>query len=65
MAKNTGTGGRTGIIAGRSQIYNPKTGQYIKTDENGKFMATKDKPFKNVKRHETAKAQEQKDKNDK
>lgn len=63
MGKNTGTGGRTGVIANRTQTYNPKTGQYVKRDETGKFMATKESPFKNVRRDEAAKKQENKDKN--
>jgi hypothetical protein len=60
MAKNTGTGGRTGIIADRTQTYNPKTGQYIKRDEHGKFMASKDTPYKNIRRDKNAKEHEQK-----
>ena len=62
MAKNTGTGGRTGVIANRTQTYNPKTGLYVKKDESGKFMKTKETPFKNVRRDEQAKTQENKDK---
>ena len=62
MAKNTGKGGRTGIIANRSQTYNPKTNQYVKRDESGQFLATKETPFKNVKREKNAKEQELKDK---
>ena len=60
MAKNTGTGGRTGVIANRTQTYNPKTGLYIKKDETGKFIKTKETPFKNVRRDATAKANENK-----
>ena len=60
MAKNTGTGGRTGIIANRTQTYNPKTGLYVKKDETGKFIKTKETPFKNVRRDATAKANEKK-----
>lgn len=62
MARNTLNGGRTGVIANRKQTYNPKTGLYVKTGEDGKFMACKDTPFKNVRRDTTAKAQEVKDK---
>ena len=58
MAKNTGNGGRTGVIANRSQTYNPKTKQYIKRDDTGKFIGTKDTPFKNVRRDAKAKEQE-------
>ena len=60
MAKNTGTGGRTGIIANRSQTYNSKTGLYVKRDESGKFVKTKETPFKNVRRDAKAKANENK-----
>ncbi|ARF09654.1 hypothetical protein Indivirus_2_33 [Indivirus ILV1] len=61
MAKNTGSGGRTGVIANRSQTYNPKTGLYVKRDtETGKFMGTKDTAFKNVRRDDKAKGQEKK-----
>ena len=61
MARNTGTGGRTGVIANRSQTYNEKTGLYIKRDESGKFMKGKKTPFKNVRRDDKAKANENKD----
>jgi len=64
MAKNTGNGGRTGIIADRTQTYNPKTGQYVKRNKDGKFSATKETPFKNVRREKNAKEQEIKDKNE-
>lgn len=61
MARNTGTGGRTGVVPNRTQTFNPKTGQYIKKDtETGKFMKTKDTPFKNIRRDTKAKAQENK-----
>ena len=60
MAKNTGTGGRTGVIANRSQTYNSKTGLYVKRDESGKFVKTKETPFKNVRRDAKAKANESK-----
>lgn len=61
MAKNTGTGGRTGVIVNRSQTYNPKTGLYVKKDtETGKFIKTKETPFKNVRRDAKAKKQEDK-----
>ena len=54
MAKNTGNGHRKGVVANRSQVYNTKTGKYIKRDkETGKFLSTKDTPFKNI-RKETA-----------
>jgi len=65
MAKNTGTGGRTGIIPKRTQTYNPKTGQYVKRDDKGKFLANKETPFKNVRREKNAKEQELKDEKEK
>ena len=63
MAKNKGNGGRTGVITNRTQTYNPKTGQYVKRDETGKFIGTKETPFKSVRREENAKEQELRDKN--
>ncbi|QKF93733.1 hypothetical protein QKU48_gp0275 [Fadolivirus algeromassiliense] len=65
MAKNTGNGSRQGVITDRTQTYNPKTGQYIKRDATGKFVGTKDTPFKSVRREKNAKEQEikEKDKN--
>lgn len=62
MAKNTGNGTRIGVISNRTQTYNPKTKQYIKRDENGKFIAQKDTPFKNIRREQNAKDQEKKEK---
>jgi len=58
MARNTGTGGRTGVIANRTQTYNSKTGLYVKRDETGKFVKTKETPFKNVRRDAKAKENE-------
>lgn len=55
MAKNTGEGKRVGTISGRTQTYNPKSGQYIKRGEDGKFMASKDTPFKSIKCESAAK----------
>lgn len=60
MARNTGTGGRLGPINNRTQTYNPKTEKFIKRDETGKFIATKDTPFKSVRREDKAKKQENK-----
>ena len=62
MGKNTGNGGRIGVVINRTQTYNPKTGQYVKRDETGKFVGTKETPFKNVRREENAKDQELKNK---
>ena len=56
MAKNTGKGYRTGVVTNRTQIFNPKTNQYIKRDnETGQFISTKDTPFKNIKKEDTIK----------
>lgn len=56
MAKNIGTGSRTGAVTGRTQVENPKTGDFVKRDESkdslhkGEFMDVKEdgKPFKGV-----------------
>lgn len=56
MAKNTGSGSRVGSVAGRTQVKNPVTGDYVKRDEagdatgKGKFMDVKQdgKKFKGV-----------------
>jgi len=58
MAKNTGTGGRLGPINNRTQAYNPKTGQYVKRGDDGKFIAAKETPYKNVRREQSAKEHE-------
>jgi hypothetical protein len=31
-----------------SQVYNPTTGLFIKKDKEGKFVASKDTPYKNL-----------------
>ena len=47
MAKNTGSGSRTGSVIGRTQVQNPVTGDYVKRDESegsaskGKFLDVK------------------------
>ncbi|MBG3878367.1 hypothetical protein FVW20_15440 [Desulfovibrio oxamicus] len=51
MAKNTGDGHRNGAVNDRTQVQNPKTGQWVKRDtDTGKFMDVKQdgKPFKGV-----------------
>ena len=56
MAKNTGSGSRTGAVTGRTQVKNPTTGDFVKRDETpgsahkGEFMDVKEdgKPFKGV-----------------
>lgn len=56
MATNTGKGSRIGAVKNRTQVENPKTGDYVKRNEEpddshkGEFMAVKKdgKPFKGV-----------------
>ena len=46
MAKNTGSGRRTGSVSDRTQVKNPVTGEYVKRDESadgkGRFMDVKE-----------------------
>ena len=35
MAKNTGDGTRKGAVSGRTQVANPKTGDFVKRDDDG------------------------------
>ena len=58
MGKNTGNGYRVGSVINRTQTFNPKTEQFIKRDETGKFVACKDTPFKNIRKEEGAKIQD-------
>ena len=56
MAKDTGKGSRQGSVTSRTQVKNPKTGDYVKRDEakgsptKGQFMGVKGdgKKFKGV-----------------
>ena len=56
MAKDTGNDSRKGAVKGRTQVQNPKTGDYVKRNETagsrtkGQFMDNKEggKPFKGV-----------------
>lgn len=46
MAKNTGSGSRTGSVSGRTQVKNPVTGDFVKRDESegagkGQFLDVK------------------------
>lgn len=55
MAKNppVGDNRRIGLVSKRSQVLNPKTGQYIKRNtETGRFMDVKQDgtPFKGVRK---------------
>jgi hypothetical protein len=55
MAKNTGDGYRQGPVKDRSQAYNPKTGEWVKrNDDNGQFMDVKQdgKPFNGVRKED-------------
>jgi hypothetical protein len=51
MARNTGKDFRIGSVDARSQVPNPKTGQWIKrNDDTGRFMGQKadGEPYKGV-----------------
>jgi len=56
MAKNTGDGHRKGSVVNRTQVQNPKTGDYVKRNDDpnsphqGEFMDVKQDgtPFKGV-----------------
>ncbi len=51
MATNTGNDSRKGSVRDRSQVQNPKNGNYTKRDtDSGQFMDQKQdgKPFKGV-----------------
>ncbi len=47
MARNTGSGSRSGAVTGRTQVKNPATGDFVKRDEGegsahrGEFMDVK------------------------
>lgn len=53
MAKNTKKGYQIGSVDNRSQVYNPKTDQFVKRNaDTGKFMDVKKdgKPFKGIRK---------------
>ena len=53
MATNQGNDSRKGAVIGRSQVFNPATGHYIKRDtESGQFLQVKKDgtPFKGVRK---------------
>lgn len=53
VATNTGQGFRRGEVRQRSQVENPKTGDWVKRDaETGRFTSVKREggPFKGIKR---------------
>lgn len=52
MAGNSGNGHRNGQVKDRKQVYNPKTGQYVKINtETGRIMSSKSTPYKGVREH--------------
>ena len=49
MAGNTNKGYRKGAVKERSQVYNAKTGMFVKRDKKtGQFIAVKKTPYKGV-----------------
>ena len=49
MAKNTNEGHRKGAVKERSQVYNPKTEQYVKRDAStGRFLSASNNKYKGV-----------------
>ena len=53
MATNSGKNSRKGAVSGRSQVFNPSTGNYVKRDTTtGQFIAVKSDgtPFKGVRK---------------
>lgn len=49
MGTNTNEGYRVGAVKERSQIYNPKTEQYVKRDATtGKFISASNNKYKGV-----------------
>ncbi len=52
MAKNTGAGFRRGAVRDRSQVENPKTGNWTKRDaRTGRFLSGKPSaPYKGVRK---------------
>jgi len=53
MGRNTGNESRIGIVGDRSQVFNPKTGCYVKRDKTtGQFIQVKEdgEPFKAIRK---------------
>lgn len=49
MGRNTSNGYRIGAVKERSQVFNDKTGQYVKRDTtSGKFISASNNKFKGV-----------------
>ena len=56
MGGNTGNRYRNGQVKDRKQVFNPKTGQYVKINtETGKIMSSKETPYKGVREQQTKK----------
>jgi hypothetical protein len=56
MAKNTGKNYREGEVRERSQVRNPRTGDFVKRDaDTGEFLAVKrdGTPFKGVRKEQS------------
>ena len=50
MAGNTNNGHRIGAVKERSQVFNPKTNQYVKRDTTtGQFISASKNKYKGVK----------------
>lgn len=50
MAGNTNNGHRVGAVKERSQVFNPKTNQYVKRDTTtGQFISASKNKYKGVK----------------
>lgn len=49
MGGNTGDGYRNGQVKDRKQVFNQKTGQYVKINtQTGRIMGSKETPYKGV-----------------
>ena len=56
MAGNTGNGQRAGAVRDRTQVFNEKTGKYIKRDTvTGRFISSSDTKYKGVKEEKRTK----------
>lgn len=49
MGKNTESGHRVGAVKDRTQVYNERTGQYVKRDSTtGKILSSSENKYKGV-----------------
>ena len=49
MGGNTGDGYRNGQVKDRKQVFNSRTGQYVKINtQTGRIMGSKETPYKGV-----------------